>query len=115
MSERLCEKCQEPQEHRVFETLPPFLPPEQAMQKRKWQELILEHARGIVRQGQAEDTATMQALKKPRNEREMRNRLITDPQIVHMQKCLADLAIFETPRMLQTWSCQPKNVGHEED
>ncbi len=106
MSEHLCQKCHASQDHRVFETLPPFLPPEIAILKRKWQKLIQEQVRHIVKQVQAEGTAIR--LKERLSEREVQDWLIADPQIVQMQKCLADLAIFETSHMLQTWSCQPK-------
>ena len=105
MSERPCEQCQALQDHRVFEALTPFLPPEQAMQKRKWEAWINEYARNIIRQAQgAKATATMQ----PLSETAMQDRILTDPHIVRLQKCIAVLAISETPRMLQTWSCQRK-------
>lgn len=84
----LCEKCQAPQNHVVFKILPPFLPAEIAMRKKRWEHLISKYVKILIRQEKVE------------------GQLNADPQLVYMQKCLGELAIYERPRRLQTWSCQ---------
>jgi len=99
-----CEKCQAPQSHVVLKTLPSFPPPEIAMRKRRWEQLIFEYTKMLARQEKAK--GQLNAIQTLERQRNTRSKIWDDPQLVHMQKCLGELAIFEQPCMLQTWSCQ---------